>query len=144
MLLWLNGSKNPCRRVQAVNTAGKHSWLWMWMFKNHMPMRCAFHTNVISASTISHETLLKPPVRSFIIRSNLASCLFLAVETVVYLCMCVHNPYHIAALMIFMTHSLMHWHTLTSGAPRSPIFPSSKPEDTQCIHTLYIWCQWHS
>lgn len=42
--------------------------------------------------------------------------------------------YHMAALMIFMTHSLMHWQTLTSGAPRSPIFPSSRPEDRQHSH----------
>lgn len=44
--------------------------------------------------------------------------------------------YHMAALMIFMTHSLMHWQTLTSGAPRSPIFPSSRPGNSPYVQ---VW-----
>lgn len=47
-----------------------------------------------------------------------------------------YASYHMAALMIFMTHSLMHWHTLTSGAPRSPIFPSSRPGNSPYVQ---VW-----
>lgn len=39
------------------------------------------------------------------------------------------SSHQTAALMIFMTHSLIHWQTLTRGAPRSPILPSSRPAD---------------
>ena len=131
---------------------------------------CSNHTNIIR--DLTHQLpwgalrrLQMPPVTAWGPLLDIISLWTVCSPSPlqrVCVCVCVtqcsmfgSRSYHMAALMIFMTHSLMHWHTLTSGAPRSPIFPSSRPESRWYIGTciscvslviglkVLIYCSFH-
>lgn len=122
-----------CPLTAIVYEPGLTMYLHLRLFSS-----CWIHLKVIQST---HE-LLGEAVRTFESSPTVWDLYLDIIPTVqtllswtwfVYLWRCVRVwTYHMAALIIFMTHSFMHWHTLTNGAPRSPILPSSSPENKQC------------